>query len=64
VALNESALYLFSAIGASVGGLALAMQVPVDMLSVGAVVVALVGMGVQVWLLRRTNARSVACPHF
>jgi predicted MFS family arabinose efflux permease len=44
VALKESALYLGSAIGASIGGLALAMQIPVDMLSVGAGVVALVGM--------------------
>ncbi|MDI4637160.1 MULTISPECIES: hypothetical protein [Halomonadaceae] len=44
VALNESALYSGSAIGASIGGLALAMQVPLDMLSVGAGVVALVGM--------------------
>lgn len=63
VALNESALYLGSAIGASAGGLALAMQVPVDMLSVGAGAVALLGLGVQVWLLRQTNARGIACNH-
>lgn len=62
--LNESALYLGIAIGASVGGLALAIQVPVDMLSVGAGVVALLGMGVQVWLMRRTIAGGEACPHF
>lgn len=64
VALNESALYLGSAIGVSSRGLTLAMQVPIDMLSVGAGIVALLGMGVQLWLLRQPNARSVACPHF
>lgn len=61
LALNESALYLGSAIGASVGRLALAVQVPVDMLSVGAGVLALLGMGAQVWLIRQTNARGIAC---
>ncbi|WP_304526243.1 hypothetical protein [Halomonas sp. I5-271120] len=62
VALNESALYLGSAIGTSSGGLALITHVPVDMLSVGAGVVALLGMGVQVWLMRQSCARGITCP--
>lgn len=62
VALNESALYLGSALGASLGGLALALQMPVDALSIVAGVVALSGMGVQAWLWKRTHARGIACP--
>lgn len=60
VALNESALYLGSTIGASIGVLALAMQVPVDMLSVGAVIVALVGVVLQRLCLRTTTRYAVA----
>ncbi|MCK0746274.1 MFS transporter [Chromohalobacter nigrandesensis] len=62
VALNESALYLGSALGASLGGLALALQMPVDLLSIVAGLVALSGMGVQAWLWKRTHARGMACP--
>ncbi|GAB2779214.1 MFS transporter [Halomonas shantousis] len=60
VALNESALYLGSAMGASIGGLALALQVPVDMLSVGAGCVALLGIGVQLGYLRTSGRRTVS----
>lgn len=52
VALNESALYLGSAIGALIGGLALALPMPVEMLSVGAGCVALLGIGVLFIYLR------------
>lgn len=52
VALNESALYLGSAIGASIGGLTLALNVPVGTLSVGAGCVALLGIAVQLLYLR------------
>ncbi|WP_240673307.1 MFS transporter [Chromohalobacter israelensis] len=62
VALNESALYLGSALGASLGGLALALQMPVDTLSIVAGLVALSGMGVQAWLWKQAHARSMACP--
>ncbi|MBZ5877167.1 MFS transporter [Chromohalobacter israelensis] len=62
VALNESALYLGSALGASLGGFALALRMPVDTLSIVAGVVALSGMGVQAWLWKRTHARGMACP--
>lgn len=61
VALNESALYLGSALGVSLGGLALALQMPVDTLSIVAGLVALSGMGVQAWLWQRANARGADC---
>jgi predicted MFS family arabinose efflux permease len=61
VALNESALYLGSAIGASSGGLALVLHIPVDMLSVGAGITALLGIGAQVWLLRTSRQRVARC---
>ncbi|MHB0776005.1 MFS transporter [Halomonas sp. WWR20] len=59
VALNESALYLGSAVGASIGGLTLALHVPVDMLSVGAGSIALLGIVVQVGYLRTSKRRAV-----
>lgn len=62
VALNESALYLGSAFGASLGGLALALQMPVDTLSIVAGLVGLSGMGVQVWLWKRPHTRILVCP--
>ncbi|MDF9436122.1 hypothetical protein [Chromohalobacter israelensis] len=62
VALSESALYLGSALGASLGGFALALQMPVDTLSIVAGLVALSGMGVQAWLWKRPHARGMACP--
>ncbi|WP_419307669.1 MFS transporter [Chromohalobacter israelensis] len=62
VALNESALYLGSALGASLGGLALALQMAVDTLSMVAGLVALSGMGVQAWLWKRPHAHGMACP--
>ncbi|MFC0267821.1 MFS transporter [Kushneria aurantia] len=62
VGLNVSALYLGGALGASLGGLALALQLPVDMLSIAAGLVALSGMGVHVWLWKRSHARGMACP--
>lgn len=62
VALNESALYLGSALGASLGGLALALQMPVDTLSIVVGLVALSGMGVQAWLWKRPHARGMVCP--
>ncbi|MCK2044242.1 hypothetical protein [Chromohalobacter moromii] len=62
VALNESALYLGSALGASLGGFALALQMAVDTLSIAAGLVALSGMGVQAWLWKQAHARGMACP--
>ena len=43
------------------GGLALALQMPVDTLSIVAGLVALSGMGVQAWLWQRANARGADC---
>ena len=60
VALNESALYLGSAMGASIGGLVLALHVPVDMLSIGAGCIALLGIGVQGLYLRTSVRRAVS----
>lgn len=54
---------LCRALGALLGGLALALQVPVDALSIVAGLVALSGMGMQAWLLMtQARARGVACP--
>ncbi|WP_417579315.1 MFS transporter [Nitrincola sp.] len=53
VALNESALYLGSAIGAAAGGLALMLNLPIWVLPVGAGVVAAIGALFQVINLRR-----------
>ncbi|QEM82613.1 MFS transporter [Halomonas binhaiensis] len=53
VALNESALYLGSAIGAAGGGLILVLNLPIWMLAAGAGVVAAAGAVVQASNLRR-----------
>ncbi|WP_106419538.1 MFS transporter [Salinicola tamaricis] len=62
VALNESALYLGSALGASIGGFALALHMPVDALSFAAGLVALLGLGISLWLRRRAPAQDAECP--
>lgn len=51
VALNESALYLGSAIGAASGGIILALQLPVSTLAMGAGVVAAVGAAIQLVII-------------
>ncbi|WP_226858419.1 MFS transporter [Diaphorobacter aerolatus] len=53
VALNESALYLGSAIGAALGGVLLLQQWPVSVLASGAGIVAALGALVQLLVLRR-----------
>lgn len=53
VALNESALYLGSAIGAALGGVLLLQQWPVSLLASGAGIVAAMGALVQLLVLRR-----------
>ncbi|GED47534.1 MULTISPECIES: MFS transporter [Gammaproteobacteria] len=53
VALNESALYLGSAIGAAAGGMALAMDLPIWALPVGAGAVAVIGAVLQCINVRR-----------
>ncbi|WP_313025765.1 MULTISPECIES: MFS transporter [Gammaproteobacteria] len=53
VALNESALYLGSAIGAALGGVLLLQQWPVSLLASGAGIVAALGTLVQLLVLRR-----------
>ena len=53
VALNESALYLGSAIGAALGGVLLLQQWPVSVLASGAGIVAGLGTLVQLLVLRR-----------
>ncbi|MFB9866925.1 MFS transporter [Vreelandella sulfidaeris] len=55
VALNESALYLGSAIGAASGGLMLALNLPVSSLALGAGVIALAGAATQLMIVIRTN---------
>lgn len=55
VALNESALYLGSAIGAASGGIVLAFHLPVSTLAVGAGAIAAVGALVQLTLLVNTH---------
>ncbi|MCY1440306.1 hypothetical protein D9M71_565740 [compost metagenome] len=57
IALNESALYLGSAIGAAAGGLLLLLQLPTWSLAVSAGVVAAVGAALQLINLRRSNTR-------
>lgn len=52
VALNESALYLGSAIGAAVGGMALALSLPIWSLPVGAALIAAIGALLQLISLR------------
>ncbi|WP_417862143.1 MFS transporter [Vreelandella venusta] len=51
VALNESALYLGSAIGAASGGIILALQFPVSTLAIGAGVVAALGAAIQLVII-------------
>ena len=53
VALNESALYLGSAIGAALGGLLLLQQWQAGAIAYGASAVAVLGMVAQWWILRR-----------
>nr|WP_312924842.1 MFS transporter [Stutzerimonas nitrititolerans] len=56
IALNESALYLGSAIGAAAGGFALLLQLPTWTLAASAAAVALVGASLQLVNLRRQPA--------
>lgn len=56
VALNESALYLGSAIGAALGGMALMLEVSISMLAVCAGVIAVAGV-----VLQLVNLRSNCC---
>lgn len=56
VALNESALYLGSAIGAAAGGVLLFLQMPIWTLAASAGAIAAVGALVQVAILRRSRA--------
>ena len=56
VALNESALYLGSAIGAALGGMALLLEVPIGTLAICAGVVALVGALLQLLNLRKSKS--------
>ncbi len=53
VALNESALYLGSAIGAAFGGVLLAFSFPVSTLAIGAGVIAAVGAATQLIIVMR-----------
>ncbi|WP_447042839.1 MFS transporter [Vreelandella sp. H-I2] len=55
VALNESALYLGSAIGAASGGILLALHLPVATLALGAGVIAAVGTATQLLIVMRTK---------
>ena len=55
VALNESALYLGSAIGAAAGGVLLFLQMPIWTLAASAGAIAAVGALVQVAILRRSR---------
>ncbi|MDQ7727856.1 MFS transporter [Halomonas sp. SpR8] len=55
VALNESALYLGSAIGAASGGILLAFHLPVSILAVGAGTIAALGAFVQLALVVKTQ---------
>lgn len=55
VALNESALYLGSAIGAASGGILLALHLPVATLALGAGVIAAVGAATQLLIVMRTK---------
>ncbi|MGM0856260.1 MAG: MFS transporter [Pseudomonadota bacterium] len=55
VALNESALYLGSAIGAACGGVLLALNLPVSTLAIGAAVIAAAGAATQLIIVMRTK---------
>ncbi|MDI3415953.1 MULTISPECIES: MFS transporter [Pantoea] len=55
VALNESALYLGSAIGAALGGVMLLFEIPVWMLAVAAGAVAVLGCILQLYIIRRNR---------
>lgn len=55
VALNESALYLGSAIGAALGGVILSFEIPVWMLAVAAGAVAVLGCILQLYIIRRNR---------
>ncbi|MDR5876277.1 MFS transporter [Halomonas sp. CUBES01] len=55
VALNESVLYLGSAIGAAFGGVLLAFSFPVSTLAIGAGVIAAVGAATQLIIVTRTK---------
>lgn len=55
VALNESALYLGSAIGAATGGVALSLHLPVSTLALGAGAIAAIGAATQLILVMRTK---------
>ncbi|MDL4862739.1 MFS transporter [Halomonas elongata] len=57
IALNESALYLGSAIGSAVGGVILAMQWPVWGLAVGAAAIAMLGAVLQCALVVQEGRR-------
>ncbi|KAF1311205.1 hypothetical protein BLX42_10500 [Pseudomonas sp. SG-MS2] len=59
VALNESALYLGSAIGAAAGGLMLLTQWPTWTLAIGAGAVAFVGVLLQLLNLRGQKAQKL-----
>ncbi|EHA15891.1 MFS transporter [Halomonas sp. HAL1] len=55
VALNESSLYLGSAIGASFGGVLLTFHLPVSTLAIGAGVIAAVGAATQLIIVMHTK---------
>ena len=55
VALNESALYLGSAIGAASGGIMLAFNLPVSSLALGAGAIAAAGAATQLLIVKRTK---------
>ncbi|MBF59657.1 MFS transporter [Halomonas sp. FeN2] len=55
VALNESALYLGSAIGAASGGIVLALHLPASTLAVGAGAIAAIGAATQFIIMVRTR---------
>ncbi|MCY1367662.1 hypothetical protein D9M69_546060 [compost metagenome] len=57
IALNESALYLGSAIGAAAGGFILLLQAPIGSVAVAAGSVAALGALLQIILLRRPHTR-------
>ncbi|MCG3468875.1 MFS transporter [Xenorhabdus bovienii] len=58
VALNESALYLGSAIGAAIGGLLLSLSIPIWILAVAAGGIAVIGGIIQIFYLLRTSQRT------
>lgn len=62
IALNESALYLGSAIGAAAGGFVLLLQMPIWTLSASAGTVALAGALLQIANLRRQTGLAGAPP--